>query len=144
MKSFSTFIDESSPAKDLIDWLSVNESKFKEDHGDSWEDYLYSAAWKLFKKPILESTEPVANTTAGVANPDCPYTVTRFAGHDVIEVDHDVYTRLAKGKARFARWANYVDDVPLRAFIRAQYHNRDLPVMLAHKDTGAMIRLIRS
>lgn len=136
MKTFKEFLSESAPpSKKAEDWIKANKEEFKQQYGDSWEEVLYATAWKMFG--AKEDT-----TTAGVALPDSPIKVSRFMGHDCIDLDEDEYNTCISGKQPFERWSNYIENESRRCAIQSAYH-KSKKLIVRNEKTGAMSFLKR-
>ena len=64
---------------------------------------------------------------------------TKFAGHEVFEVDNDVYHKARLGKAKFHRYSKYVGEDEVGQEIRNYgRQNPGKPIILKHNVTGAL------
>lgn len=139
MKSFLTFLNEvSPPSKKAEDWIKANKEEFKKQYGEDWESALYATAWKMFGQK--EDTSEPTNTTDNIDNPDSPPLFKKskiFDDCHCIEVDQDTYHRCRFGKQPYARWSGYIEDEPLRNFIKKHYSGSE-KLMIANSQTGAV------
>lgn len=64
---------------------------------------------------------------------------TKFAGHEVFEVDNEVYHKARLGKAKYHRYAKYVGEDEVGEEIRKYgRENPGKPIILKHNVNGAL------
>lgn len=134
--------------RDLTDetktkWLEI----FKKDEPD---EFFVASKNKPNKKPIQEDAPTVsagAGAVAGIGigsqgEPGSPKRSlirrTKFAGHEVFEVDNDTYHKCKLGKAKHHRYEKYVGNDEVGEEIRKYGRgNPGKPIILKHTQTGA-------
>jgi len=141
-------------------YLDSSTAKYVDDkHSTDWKGNKVSNSWKRVtdtpdeyhqKNKVNEDAPAVSAGGGHVAGigvgakgePGSPPRAllkrSKFAGHEVFEVDNDVYHKARMGKAKHHRYAKYVGEDEVGTEIR-QYgrDNPGKPIILKHEKTGA-------
>lgn len=128
------------PVSKLRQASRVGESQLREMvlNGPNATKYITEAA-----ELVHESSSYLTEQGVGPTGQEAPTSYTTFAGRRVFVVDTDTFRKCRLGKRRYARYEQYIGDIPLAQSIREYAATRQgrKGIILADEQTGAMLYL---